>query len=410
MCDNVTFATMSRSELQTSDFTYDLPDERIAKFPLKNRNASKLLLYQNGAIEEDTFANLQDYLPEDTLLVFNDTRVIAARLHFVKKTGAEIEVFCLEPYESTVEQALTSTKKCIWQCMVGNLRRFKTDDILELQIAGVTLKASIVERQDHVVIVKFEWEGGIEFSSILNDAGEMPLPPYLNREAEKEDEQNYQTVYARNEGAVAAPTAGLHFVDAQLDELQKKGHDLAYLTLYVGAGTFRSVKAAHLVDHDMHYERIVLNKSTIAQLAKEQRHRIAVGTTSLRSLESLYWLAVKMNDAQSDEVLSITQDDAYQLQDYFTWHEACEFIIEFLEKTGKDEIDFRSALFIMPGYRWQAIQGLITNFHQPKSTLLSLVSAWIGDDWKSVYEHALKNDFRFLSYGDSSLLFRNERG
>jgi S-adenosylmethionine:tRNA ribosyltransferase-isomerase len=397
---------MNREELHSDHFNYNLPVERIAKYPLANRNASKLLTYANGTIGEDVFSNLKSHLPKDAVLVFNDTKVLAARLYFQRKTGAKIEIFCLEPFKLTVEQALTSKSACEWQCMVGNLKRFKDGEILELSIAGTILKASIVERRFSDVIIRFEWDGNVEFSDILHEAGEIPLPPYLNRETELADQENYQTVYAKNEGAVAAPTAGLHFVDSQLTDLQNSGHELAYLTLFVGAGTFRSVKADKLVDHDMHQERIVITRNTIQQLADQQDKIVCVGTTSLRSLESLYWLAVKIHETKNLNELFVSQEDAYKLAGDWNWNEACNYLLHVLDKTGKDKVDFHSALFIMPGYKWKAINGLITNFHQPKSTLLALVSAWIGPDWLKVYDYALKNDFRFLSYGDSSILLR----
>ena len=290
--------------------------------------------------------------------------------------------------------------------MVGNLKRFKPTDVLELSIAGTVLKASIEEKRDQDVLIRFEWNGGVQFSTILNEAGEIPLPPYLNRATEKQDNENYQTVYAKNSGAVAAPTAGLHFVEQQLVNLQKEEHELAYLTLFVGAGTFKAVKSDRLVDHEMHEERIVIGKETLAKLKHKGGRIITVGTTSLRSLESLYWLAVKANKTENDFENTVSQEDAYQLPSSWTWEQACNYLLEVLERTGRSEIDFHSALFIMPGYQWKAISGLITNFHQPKSTLLSLVASWIGEDWKKVYDYALENDFRFLSYGDSSILLR----
>ncbi|MFT6166497.1 MAG: S-adenosylmethionine:tRNA ribosyltransferase-isomerase [Vicingaceae bacterium] len=398
---------MNREQLESKDFFYDLPDEQIAKHPLDNRNSSKLLTYKNGSIEADVFSNLKAHLPEGAVLVFNDTKVLAARLYFQRKTGAKIEIFCLEPFEQTVEQALTSKQECNWQCLIGNLKRVKDGEVLEMAIAGTILRASISEKRATDVIIHFEWDGGIEFSEILNEVGEIPLPPYLNRKTELADQENYQTVYAKNEGAVAAPTAGLHFIDSQLEDLEQNGFDLAYLTLFVGAGTFRSVKADKLVDHDMHQERIVIEKATIEQLAKKQDKIICVGTTSLRSLESLYWLAVKMKHTGNANENMINQDDAYQLPEDWGWKDACEYLLGVLEETGETKIDFHSALFIMPGYQWKAINGLITNFHQPKSTLLALVSAWIGEDWHKVYNYALNNDFRFLSYGDSSILLKD---
>jgi S-adenosylmethionine:tRNA ribosyltransferase-isomerase len=410
---------MNRAELKAEDFSFELPEERIAKYPLKDRNQSKLLVYRAGEIQTAIFKDLKEFLPEHSTLVFNDSKVLSARLRFKKSTGAKIEVFCLEPFESTVEQALTATKKCQWQCMIGNLKRFKQKDVLELEIAGTILKCQQVERLDKEIVVEFQWEGGIPFSNILNEAGEVPLPPYLNREAEKEDRNTYQTVYAKVDGAVAAPTAGLHFVDAQLKELEETGYQLAYLTLYVGAGTFRQVKSERLIDHDMHSERIQVSRTTILELLNTKGKIISVGTTSLRSLESLYWLAAKLrsqslavspstmlrNQSQTKE-LSLHQNDAYELSDEMSREEALTYLVEYLNKKGKAQIDFYSALFIMPSYRWQMIDGLITNFHQPHSTLLSLVAAWIGEDWKKVYDYALSNGFRFLSYGDSSLLLK----
>ena len=397
---------MNREELHSDHFNYNLPGECIAKYPLSNRNASKLLTYKKGEIADDVFSNLDSHLPQESVLVFNDTKVLAARLYFKRKTGAKIEIFCLEPHGITVEQALTATSRCDWQCMVGNLKRFKDGEILELAIAGTILKASIVERRFSDVIIRFEWDGGIEFSDILNEAGEIPLPPYLNRETELSDQENYQTVYASNEGAVAAPTAGLHFVERQLAELKTQGHELAYLTLFVGAGTFRAVKTNKLVDHDMHEERIVISRGTIEQLADKQGKIISVGTTSLRSLESLYWLAVKMNTTDNLNETFVSQDDAYTLPSDWSWSDACAYLLKVLNESGRNEVDFHSALFIMPGYNWKVISGLITNFHQPKSTLLALVSSWIGEDWLKVYDYALEHHFRFLSYGDSSILLK----
>lgn len=397
---------MKRTELSAEEFNYDLPEERIAKYPLENRNRSKLLTYKSGEIAEDQFSNLNAHLPSNSILVFNDTKVIAARLYFKKDTGAKIEIFCLEPYQSTIEQTLMSKEVCQWQCMVGNLKRFKEKDILKLKIAGIVLEARLIEKRDQDVIVQFNWTEDIEFAKILAEAGEIPLPPYLNRSTEQNDQTTYQTVYAKQEGAVAAPTAGLHFVDQQLQNLQQNSHELAYLTLFVGAGTFRAVKTDKLVDHQMHEERIVIPKSTIEQLKSKHGKIICVGTTSLRSLESMYWLAVKMSQLNDDTVNFLEQEDAYNFNGNLSWEQACDVILNALTKNRQENLDFHSALFIMPSYQWKAISGLITNFHQPKSTLLSLVSSWIGEDWKKVYHYALEHDFRFLSYGDSSLLLK----
>jgi S-adenosylmethionine:tRNA ribosyltransferase-isomerase len=399
------FCPMKRTELKTDDFRYDLPEDRIAKFPLAKRNQSKLLIYRGGDIKEDVFANLSSALPAGSTLVFNDTRVMSARLIFHKSTGARIEVFCLEPFEQTVEQALSATGTTKWKAMIGNLKRFKEGDQLELQLEDVILRATLQERGEEYHVVEFDWESDIPFSEIIRHAGIVPLPPYLNRENTEEDSETYQTVYAKNEGAVAAPTAGLHFVPEQLNQLQSEGFDLAYLTLYVGAGTFKPVTADRLVDHEMHAERIVVHRSTLENLVNSHGPLISVGTTSLRSLESMYWLADKMNF--SDAVLpNVEQDDAYELKGEVNWRDAYQKLLEWMDNHELETIDFHSSLYVMPGYEWKVISGLITNFHQPGSTLLALISAWIGDDWRKVYQYALENDFRFLSYGDSSLLLR----
>ncbi len=395
---------MNRKELKSIDFSYDLPEDRIAKYPLEDRNQSKLLIYKKGSIQEEVFSNLQTHLPEGAMLVFNDTKVLSARLRFQKETGAKIEVFCLEPHESTVEQALTATKSCVWQCMVGNLKRFKAEDKLKLELGNTNLYASLLEKRQDEVLVNFEWEGGIEFSEILLLAGEIPLPPYLNRATEEEDAETYQTVYAKEDGAVAAPTAGLHFIDSQLEDLKKRGHSLNYLTLFVGAGTFRMMKAEKLVEHEMHRERVVVTRESLEQLINHEQALISVGTTSLRSLESMYWLAEKMRETNDLKITNLGQEDAYNLPAKFTWKQACEFLLKALDVSGLKSLDFHSSLYIMPGYQWRAIEGLITNFHQPQSSLLALVASWIGEDWKTVYQYAMNRDFRFLSYGDSSLL------
>lgn len=397
---------MNRAQLDSKDFLYNLPEERIAKYPLADRNTSKLLINKNGKITDDVFSNLNQHLPADSTLVFNDTKVIAARLLFTKHSGSNIEIFCLEPYNSPVEEALNSTDKCTWKCMVRNLRRFNKGDVLELNIAGTILKASMQESVwRRYVVVNFEWEGGISFSSILDKAGKVPIPPYLNRESDADDKKNYQTVYAKNEGAVAAPTGGLHFSDNQLDDLKENGHQLENLTLFVGAGTFKTIMVDKLAEHKMHQERIVIKKETIERLAKQTNPIVAVGTTSLRSLESLYWLAVKMAETNSNEMV-VMQDDAYEFKSDWSFNQAFSFIVEYLNTNELDTIDFSSGLFIMPTYEWKVIDGLITNFHQPGSTLLALIASWIGNDWKSIYDYALENDFRFLSYGDSSLLLK----
>jgi len=397
---------MSRAELSSSDFDYNLAEEKIAKHPLAKRNHAKLLIYKEGEISESIFSALETHLPNQTCLVFNDTKVLAARLHFKNSNGAKIEIFCLEPYQTTVEQSLNSKSSCTWLCLVGNLKRFKKDETLQLSIANTTLKAKLIEKRTQDVMITFEWDGDISFSSIIEEAGEVPLPPYLNRSTEATDKKNYQTVYAQKEGAVAAPTAGLHFTDTQLSDLQRAGHSTHYLTLHVGAGTFRPIKSSTLVAHQMHQERIIISKESIQNLLAQDGKIVSVGTTSLRSLESMYWLAIKMKENNTLSVTDIQQEDAYTLPSDWNWKQAYSFLLDWMNTHEKDHIAFYSSLFIMPGYQWKVIDGLITNFHQPKSTLLALVASWIGDGWKKVYTHALEQDFRFLSFGDASLLWK----
>ena len=398
---------MSRAELSSSDFDYDLAEGKIAKHPLAKRNDAKLLIYEKGIISESVFSALETHLPSNTSLVFNDTKVLAARLHFKNSNGAKIEIFCLEPYQTTVEESLSTQGHCTWLCLVGNLKRFKKEETLQLAIANTTLKAKLVEKRSQDIIITFEWEGDISFSSIIEEAGEVPLPPYLNRSTEATDKKNYQTVYAQKEGAVAAPTAGLHFTDAQLSDLRHAGHSTYYLTLHVGAGTFRPIKSSTLVAHQMHQERMIISKESIQNLRTQEGKIVSVGTTSLRSLESIYWLAIKMKENTTLSVTDIQQEDAYTLPSDWSWKQAYSFLLDWMNTHEKDHIAFYSSLFIMPGYEWKVIDGLVTNFHQPKSTLLALVASWIGDDWKKVYTHALANEFRFLSFGDASLLWKN---
>ena len=398
---------MDRSQLATEDFDYNLPEDRIAKFPLEQRNKSKLLLYKEGVISEDRFENLHDHLPSKSTLVFNDTKVMAARLFFHKATGGKVEIFVLTPHEKTVEEALNTFNSCIWECMVGNLKRFYLDEVLIRNIAGTNLKASIHHKERDKVLILFEWEGDITFSSILEAAGLVPLPPYLNRDIHENDKETYQTVYAKNEGAVAAPTAGLHFVDEQINDLENKGFNLEYLTLFVGVGTFRPLRIEKkLVEHKIHRERIVIQRYTIDRISKSQGPIISVGTTSLRSLESLYWIGVKIATSVMNKTLELHQNDAYELSGDASFKEICTVILNYMDDNKMSQIDFHSELFIMPGYQWKAIDGLLTNFHQPISTLLALIASWVGEDWRKIYKYALDSDFRFLSYGDSSLLLR----
>jgi S-adenosylmethionine:tRNA ribosyltransferase-isomerase len=393
---------MSIPALSINDFDYELPDERIAKFPSTERNKSKLLVYQNGKIQDSVFSDLSEYLPANSCLVMNNTKVVAARLKFTKTTGSQIEVFCLEPFETEINVAMQETKSAIWKCMVGNLKRFKDHDVLAYSTPKGTLLAKIYKRQEGSVLVQFDWNSGEAFADILNSAGEVPLPPYLNRETTEDDQERYQTVYAQNNGAVAAPTAGLHFTDNQLASLSKNGIEQNYVTLHVSAGTFQPVKADTLDKHNMHHEHIVVGVEFLKWLLKKDKV-ITVGTTSLRTLESLYWLALKTKQTGTlaNNLLSA---EPYELNATITREEAIEILVTQLEKEDKTQLKAATALFTMPGYTFKMIDGLITNFHQPKSTLLALIAAIVGDDWKNIYNHALENDYRFLSYGDSSIL------
>ncbi|MFY0673790.1 MAG: S-adenosylmethionine:tRNA ribosyltransferase-isomerase [Bacteroidia bacterium] len=395
---------MSIPALSINDFDYNLPDERIAKYPLKQRNRSKLLVYENGQIRDAIFSNLESFLPPNACLVMNNTKVVAARLKFSKATGSQIEVFCLEPFETEINVAMQETKSAIWKCMVGNLKRFKDHDTLEYATTKGILKAKIYKRLNDSVLVQFDWDSGEAFAHILNAAGEVPLPPYLNRKSTEDDKKRYQTVYAQNNGAVAAPTAGLHFTDEQLQKLSNAGVEQNYVTLHVSAGTFQPVKAETLDKHNMHHEHIVVSISFLKWLLKKDKI-IAVGTTSLRTLESLYWLALK-SKKQGRLANQLFTSDSYELEAKISKQEAISILIDRLEQEGQKELKATTALFTMPGYSFKMIDGLITNFHQPKSTLLALIAAIVGNEWKTIYSHAINNDYRFLSYGDSSILMR----
>lgn len=393
---------MSLPNVFTNDFDYDLPDQRIAKYPLKERGQSKLLVLKGSEIQHEQFSALQALLPQPACLVLNDTKVVFSRLVFRKETGARIEIFCLEPYEQELSTAMQAKNKAVWKCMVGNLKRFKDDDILSLDLVLTTLKARLVQRDHHEILIEFSWTNDISFSEILNSVGEVPLPPYLNREAESEDKERYQTVYAKEEGAVAAPTAGLHFEENQLAALAQGGVDHQYVTLHVSAGTFRPVKDEVLSEHVMHHEQLLVELDFLEWWLNQPK-TVAVGTTSLRTLESLYWLALKNRNMENWK-LELEAHEPYELTDDLSRKKAISLIIDYLKRTDKTTFKARTALFTMPGYNFKMVDGLITNFHQPKSTLLALICGLIGEQWKKVYQEALDHDYRFLSYGDSSLL------
>lgn len=384
-------------------YTYDLPEDRIAFKPLAQRDESKLLVYKKGRISHQVFKNIADLLPEKSLLIFNDTKVIPARLHFQKESGAEIEIFLLNPAgsESLLALAMLAKNRCQWKCTIGNLKRWKEGQTLSKQIGNVTLTTSLINRSEG--IVDFAWAGDKTFSEVIGEAGVTPLPPYIKRVAAEEDLSRYQTIYSQHEGAVAAPTAGLHFTDRVFETLQKKGIEHTFLTLHVSAGTFQPVKADNALEHTMHYEQVTISKQVIDNLMGSEKIVIAVGTTSMRTLESLYWYGVKLlSDPEAD--FNITQRDPYQLPDSISKEQALNAVLAHLENHKTESLTGTTSIFIYPGYRFRLCQGLITNFHQPGSTLMLLVAAFIGKDWREIYAQALREDYRFLSYGDSSLL------
>jgi len=398
-------------EIQIADYDYPLPDERIAKYPLADRSSSKLLRYQAGQIEEFTFRDLPRLLPEDAVLVRNNSKVIRARLLFHKDSGARIEIFCLDPASPTsYELSLGERHRCSWHCLIGNAKRFKEGTqltrLLHREGQGeVTLTAERGEEG----IIHFSWDNdAYTFGELLELMGILPIPPYLGRETEEQDLTTYQTVYAETEGSVAAPTAGLHFTPAVFEELRAQGTPVLDVTLHVGAGTFRPVKADHIGDHEMHAELISVSRSTLLALREHIGQIIAVGTTSVRTLESLYHLAIALR-RQPDTpptALHVEQWLPYEegVDEELTTEEALDTLLSYLDAQGEDTLVFPTSIIIAPSYRYRVIRGMVTNFHQPHSTLLLLIAALIGDDWHRVYDWALTHDFRFLSYGDSSLL------
>lgn len=398
--------------IKIKDYNYPLTDDRIAKYPLSERDHSKLLIYDKGEIKEDVFYNIAEYLPKDALMIFNNTKVIQARMHFRKDTGALIEVFLLEPYApADYEQMFQTTSECSWLCLVGNLKKWKGQQLgREINVKGKDVFVKVdYEREHHTShLIKFSWNNNeVSFAEILDAIGELPIPPYLNRETQESDKTTYQTVYSKIKGSVAAPTAGLHFTDNVLSSVSNYGIDLEEITLHVGAGTFKPVKSDEIGEHDMHSEFICVHKSTIEKLLLHDGKAIAVGTTSVRTLESLYYVGLKLlkNKDLSEDELHVCQwepyaDDVKQVSAV----KAIEQIREYMEEKDVNSIHFSTQIIIVPGYDYKIVKMLVTNFHQPQSTLLLLVSAFLHGDWKRVYDYALSHDFRFLSYGDSSLL------
>ncbi|WP_338876253.1 S-adenosylmethionine:tRNA ribosyltransferase-isomerase [Spirosoma sp. SC4-14] len=401
-------------KLTLPQFQYDLPDERIARFPLAQRDASKLLLYQKGQISHRQFSELPDLLPKDSFLVFNNTKVIPARLHFTKQTGALIEFFLLNPFPNSqpISMAMEATGEAIWQGMVGNRKRWKRDETLVLQGAagmghGVEITASWYDYEQSVV--RLSWQPADHtFAQIIQYAGEIPLPPYLKREATDTDRETYQTVYSEKEGAVAAPTAGLHFTPAVFEKLAQCHIGYEYLTLHVGAGTFQPIKTEDVRLHHMHTEQVVYTQANIRNLLAHIDHIIPIGTTSMRALESLYWMGVKLVRKEAEPFL-LDQHYAYQLpiDQQPAIEQSLQAVLTYLETNKLDSVVAHTGIYITPGYRFKLCRGIVTNFHQPGSTLILLIAALIGNDWKRVYNEALQNDYRFLSYGDSSLLLPN---
>ena len=397
--------------IKISEFNYPLPDDRIAKFPLSNRDESKLLVYRQGEVSEDRFTSLPDYLEAGEMMVFNNTKVIQARMHFRKETGALIEVFCLEPIQpNDYVLSFQQTQRCSWLCMVGNLKKWKEGSLkrtIEVKDKTITLTATRGECRGTSHWIDFEWDDDtLTFADVLEAVGELPIPPYLNRETQESDKQTYQTVYSKIKGSVAAPTAGLHFTERVLKALDEKGIDREELTLHVGAGTFKPVKSEEIEGHEMHTEYISVNRRTIEKLIAHGGKTIAVGTTSVRTLESLYYIGIKIhqNPEANQEELHIKQWMPYEPHPALTSIEALQQILDYLTRNQMETLHTSTQIIIAPGYEYKIVRKIVTNFHQPQSTLLLLVSAFVKGDWKKIYDYALAHDFRFLSYGDSSLL------
>lgn len=402
---------MKISDIRIEDFNYDLPDERIAKYPLPTRDASKLLVYRRGKPEEKKFVDISSYLPEGSMMVFNDTKVVPARLHFQRESGAHIEIFCLEPIQP--EEYVTMfavTDRCRWKCIVGNVKRWKNDTLSlynpesDMDVTDMALKADLIERQGETSIVEFSWSNGAPFSRVLEVCGSIPIPPYLNRDTEDIDMERYQTLYARFRGSVAAPTAGLHFTENVLEQIRSKGITTETVCLHVGAGTFLPVKSSLVSEHTMHREPFVITLDLLEKLVARKGKLVSVGTTSVRTLESLYYIGVKC--IETGTPADVMQWEPYEREYAYSTEEALSALIAYMKANSLKDLQLGTRIIIVPGYQFRVVDVLVTNFHQPQSTLLLLVSAFVGGDWKNIYDYALSHDFRFLSYGDSSILFR----
>ena len=399
--------------IRIEDYNYPLPDERIAKYPLPERDSSKLLIYQDGNVSDKIFKDLPTLLPAASLMIFNDTKVVPARMSFERDSGARIEIFCLEPVSpAEYATAFATEGKCSWKCVIGNAKRWK-GDILSLSnpandgvISEMNLKARLENREGQTGTVEFTWQGDLPFSRVLEICGTVPIPPYLNRKTEAIDSERYQTLYAKIRGSVAAPTAGLHFTDKVLEDISAKGIRMENVCLHVGAGTFLPVKSGDVAEHPMHREPFIVSLDLIKRIRDNAGKLIAVGTTSVRTLESLYYLGVKC--IEEGKPSDVGQWEPYTREYSYTVEESLDAIVDYLEKTNLPELKVGTRIIIVPGFRFRLVDILVTNFHQPESTLILLVSAFVGGDWRTIYDYALGHGFRFLSYGDSSLLFRRD--
>ena len=398
-------------DIRIQDFHYDLPDDRIAKYPLACRDASKLLHYSHGQISEYIFRELPTLIPADSIMVFNDTKVVPARLFFRRETGALIEIFCLEPVQPVEYNLIFAAREqCVWKCVIGNAKRWKGDILHfantaeDTEVAALDLTAELLSREGQTGVVSLRWKGGEPFSNVLDRCGKVPIPPYLNRDTEAVDLERYQTTYARIRGSVAAPTAGLHFTPEVLESLRAKGIDMERVCLHVGAGTFLPVKSENVADHPMHREPFTVRRSLLETLLKDKKNLVAVGTTSVRTLESLYYAGVSCIENGKPE--DVSQWVPYTRDYTYSTEESLQALVRYLDAEGKEELKIGTRIIIVPGFRFRLVDQLVTNFHQPESTLLLLISAFVGGDWRRIYDYALGHGFRFLSYGDSSLLDR----
>lgn len=402
---------MDLKNISIQDYTYHLPEEKIAKYPLKNREESRLLIYDRGKIKDNHFRNISHYLPENHLMVFNNAKVISARLPFQKETGAIIEIFCLEPVQPReYAKAFQATNKVQWKCLVGNLKKWKNSSLnktIKLNKRTIQINVKKTGREDNYVTVEFTWDkNDVTFGEILDITGKVPIPPYLKRESEPVDKTRYQTRYSKVMGSVAAPTAGLHFDQHTLSSIRSKGIEQTEITLHVGAGTFRPVQSETVSGHEMHTEHFEVSIATLDKLIEYTDNLLSVGTTTLRTLESLYWMGLKVNQSENTpNPFHLGQWEHTELEDSLSVKESLLRIKQYMTYHKKEHIHASTQIMITPGYQFKLTDSLITNFHQPKSTLLLLIAAFVGDDWKKIYEYALNNNFRFLSYGDSSLLF-----